>query len=385
MSKNRESWGQDTKLNHPERVRIHEGNIPLLQPVYHSAKFTASENHPVSEQFIYGRVGNPTTRQLELTLAEIQKREDCIVMSSGIGALTGTFLGLLQKGDHMITFRELYKPARMFIRDFLPRYGISSSVLPLSDMSKLESNIKPETKLIHFESPTNPNLHMADIEAIISIARKHNLLVSMDGTFGGLHQHTEFDLDVMVQSLTKYANGHGDVIAGSIAGRKTVLNRIREFTTYQGSHLDPEAAYRIQRGLKTYILRYERQTRTAGEIAEYLSTHPMINWVKYPGMTEKDRALVEKQMKQKGGVVSFEIKHDAPFNADKFCRRLNVIQLTASIGSTESIICPTLSFFGGDLTEEERREMGISTHSLRLSVGLEDARDLIEDLKEALG
>lgn len=385
MSKDRETWDLNTKLNHPSRIHLHEGNFPLIQPVYNSAKFTFSDAHPSGEQFVYGRVSNPTTRQLEQTLSEIQKRQDCIVVSSGIAALTGTFLGLLKSGDHIITFRELYKPSRMFIKDVLPKYGITSTVLGLNDLHQLEASIRPETRLIHFESPTNPNLHIADIEALVAIARKHGILISMDGTFGGLHQHTQFDLDVMIQSLTKFGNGHGDVIAGSIAGKKDVIKKIRETTSYLGAHLDPQAAYLIQRGLKTYMLRYERQTKTAEEIADYLSQHPSVVNVMYPGKSnERSNELVRKQMKQMGGVVSFEIAQNICPSADKFCQRLKLIQLAASIGSTESIICPTLSFFGMDLSPDERKEMGISTHSLRLSVGLEDASDLISDLEQAL-
>ena len=153
----------ETLLTHPLSVPLLEGNRPLLQPVYHSAKFTPSREAPYSEQFLYGRISNPTTRQLELTLAELQNKDDCIVLSSGIAALTGTFLGLLKSGDHLISFRELYKPARSFIRDYLPRFGISATFGSLTRLSELERHIRKETKLIHFESPTNPNLQIADI------------------------------------------------------------------------------------------------------------------------------------------------------------------------------------------------------------------------------
>lgn len=376
---------ENTLLNHPPEIVIIEGNRPLLSPVYHSAKFTMSDQHSYGEQFVYGRVSNPTTRQLELTLAQIQGKEDCIVLSSGIGALTSTFLSLLKSGDHMITFRELYKPARMFIRDFLPKYGITSSILSLEEMDKLEQAIRPETKLIHFESPTNPNLDIADIEAIVKVARKHNVLVSMDGTFAGLHQHRQYDIDVMIQSLTKFGNGHGDVIAGSIAGKTQLMNKIRETTLYIGAHLDPQATYLIQRGLKTYMLRYERQTATAQKVAEYLSTHPNVVSVRYPGLkSHKSYKLAHEQMKDMGAVVSFEIKKDVVGSAEKFCHKLELIQLAASIGSTESIIAPTLTFFGLDLRPEEREKMGINTHSVRLSIGLEDVQDIINDLDKAL-
>lgn len=387
MSNDRSGWHINTKLNHPVHVELHEGNRPLLSPIYNSSKFTPSENYPYWDQFIYTRVSNPTTRQLELTLAELQKREDCIVMSSGIAGITGTFLAVLQAGDHMITFRELYKPARVYIKEILPRYNISNTIISLSKMDDLEKSIiAGKTKLIHFESPTNPNLDIADINEIIRIARKHKILVSMDGTFAGLHQHTEFDIDIMIHSLTKFGNGHGDVIAGCVAGKKDIIKTIREMSIYIGATLDPQASYLIERGLKTYMLRYERQTKSAIEVAKFLTTHPKIKTVRYPGLEgHANHELAKKQMKDMGAVVAFEIDSNVALSADKFCHKLKLIQLAASLGSAETIIAPTQTFFGLDLNADDRAGVGINTHTLRLSVGLEDPADLITDLKQALG
>jgi cystathionine beta-lyase/cystathionine gamma-synthase len=386
MSQNRPDWNINTKLNHPQDVVLPEGNRPLLQPIYHSAKFSPSDNSPYWDQFLYSRISNPTTRQLELSLAELQGREECLVLGSGIAAITGTFLALLASGDHIISFRELYRPARVYIRDILPRYGIEHSLLKLSQVAELEDYIIPgKTKLIHFESPTNPNLDIADIEVILRVAKKNNILVSMDGTFAGPHQHTQFDIDLMIQSLTKFGNGHGDVIAGSVAGKKELINRVREMSIYLGATLDPQAAYLIARGLKTYMLRFERQNSTAGKIVDFLSSHPRIKKVRYPGLSHHPgHLLAKKQMKDMGAIVAFEIDPSVAASADKFCHTLKLIQLTASLGSTESIICPTDTFFGQDLAAQEKEEMGISSYSLRLSVGLEEASDLIQDLKQAL-
>jgi cystathionine beta-lyase/cystathionine gamma-synthase len=380
MQEKRMSWGPHTKVNHPVEISLVHGNVPLLQPIYHSAKFKPSEDHPYMDQFMYGRISNPTVRQLELTLAELQKREDCIVVSSGIGALTGTLLGLLKAGDHVISFRELYKPARAFIRDFLPRYNIESTFLKLNDLPGLEASIIPgKTKLIHFESPSNPNLEIADIDAILRIAKKYQIMVSMDGTFAGLHQHLDVSVDLMIHSLTKFGNGHGDVIAGSISGRKDLIKSIRESCHFFGAALDPQAAYLIERGLKTYFLRYERQTKTAQEVAKFLMEHPKVRIVRYPGSE-----LAKKQMKDMGAVIAFEISPEAAPSADKFCHKLKLIQLAASVGSTETIIAPTMAFFGLDLSHVEREEMGLNNYSLRISIGLEDPNDLITDLKGAL-
>lgn len=382
MTENKSDWGINTKLNHPREVKLLPGNKPILQPIYQTAKFSPSEDYPYSEQFIYSRISNPTLRQLELTLADLQKKEDCIVLASGIAAVSGTLLALLRAGEHMITFRELYKPARVFIRDFLPRYNIESTFLSLKNLSEIERQIRPGlTKLIYFESPSNPNLTVADITELSRIAKKFNLLLVMDGTFGGPHQHTEFNIDVVIHSLTKYANGHGDIIAGSVAGNKELVKKIKEFAGYFGATLDPHAANQITRGLKTYNLRYQRQSQSALEIARQLQNHPKVKNVIYPGLeSHPEYKLSQSQMKDNGGIIAFELKEDT-IDAQKFCHRLKMIQFTASLGSTETLICPTLLFFGLDLNENERNEMGINNHSLRLSVGLEDPKDILDDLE----
>lgn len=382
----RQNWDKNTLLNHPQEVEILEGNKPLIQPIYNSVKFTMTESAPYWDQFVYGRIANPTVKRLENLLAELQGREDCIVVASGIAALTQTFLALLSSGDHILTFRELYKPARVFIKEHLPRFNIGVSILSLKNLNELESTIlNNRVKLIHFESPTNPTLEIADIEFILQLARKHNVLVSMDGTFAGPHQHTDFDLDIMIHSLTKFGNGHGDVLAGSIAGKKDLLKKIREMGTFFGACLDPQSAYLIERGLKTYFLRFERQTQTAKEIADFLIQHPKVKNVRYPGLqNHPGYGLAKKQMKHMGALISFEISSDVSESADLFCHKLKLIQLAASLGSTETIICPTKTFFGADLSDSERQEIGINSFSLRLSVGLEGAQDLINDLKQAL-
>lgn len=387
MGSERDNWNINTRLNHPQDISLLDGNKPLVGAIYQSVKYAPSDKYPFSDQFIYSRGSNPTTRRLEIALAEIQNKEDCIVTSSGIAALTGTFLSLLAAGDHVITFRELYKPSRLFIKNILSRYQIEHTLLSLLRMDELESAIRPgKTKLIHFESPTNPNLDIADIEKITTIARKHGVLVSMDGTFAGLHQHNQYDIDIMIHSLTKFGNGHGDVMAGSISGSKALIKTIREMTIYLGATPDPHSSYLVERGLKTYMLRYERQTKTAAKIADFLIEHPKVKCVRYPGLkNHRGHELAKKQMQDMGAVIAFEIDPEVATSADKFCHMLKLIQLTASIGSTESIICPSHTFFGQELSSEDKNQIGLNNYSLRLSIGLEDPKDLIEDLKVALG
>lgn len=385
MDLDRKNLHETTRVNHAPEVKIPEGNTPIVSPLYQTAKFALHESHPVGSQFIYTRVSNPTLRELELTLAELQKTEDCIVVGSGMAAITGAILGLLKAGDHMITFLESYRPGRIFVRTTLKRFGMSSSVLSLSDLSTLENAITPQTRVIYFESPTNPHLDIADIKKIVSIAKKHHVLVMMDATFGGPHQHLDLGVDIFIHSLTKYVNGHGDVIAGSIAGKKSVIAEIRNMTINLGATLDPHAAFLIQRGLKTYHLRYERAATSALAIAEFLEKHPKVKRVYYPGLkSHPAHALAAIQMSSMGGILAFEIDPSVG-DALSFCHRLNLIQFTASVGSSETLICPTLQFFGDDLSSEEADLLGINSHSLRISVGLEHPDDLMAELAAALG
>jgi len=303
----RKKWGSQTRLNHPERVEPKGLNRSLLSPIYQSVKFVVSDEMGYGDQFIYSRISNPTIRQLELALAELQSKEDCLVFASGIASISGMLLGLLKSGDHVITFKELYKPARIFIRDMLPKFGIESTLLNLDDVESLEKAIIPgKTKLIHFESPTNPNLAIADIKKIISIARKHNVIVSMDGTFAGLHQHTHFDIDLMIHSLTKFGNGHGDVLAGSLAGKKHLIAQIRQMTISLGATLDPHAAFLVERGLKTYLLRFERHAKNAKEVADFLNQHPKIKKVFYPGLVSHSGGINPFSLRFSVGLENFE-------------------------------------------------------------------------------
>lgn len=383
MPVERKDLHESTRANHPPEITLAPGNRPIVSPIYQTAKFTVNEG-PIGNQFFYTRVSNPTLRELELSLAELQKTEDCIVVASGMAAITGAILGLMKAGDHMITFRESYRPGRIFIRSTIQRFGMTSTSLSLSDLSTLERSITPKTRMVYFESPTNPHLDIADIAKIVAVARKHNILVVMDATFGGPHQHTGLGVDLFIQSLTKYVNGHGDVMAGSISGKKEVIAEIRQMTINLGATLDPHAAFLVQRGLKSYFLRYERSAKSAQVIAEFLEKHPRVRKVYYPGLpSHPAHELARAQMSSMGGILAFEID-PAVGTAVSFCHRLKLLQFTASVGSSESLICPTGLFFGDDLSAEEAQAMGINPYSLRISVGLEHPDDLIADLTRAL-
>lgn len=383
MTKKRNEWGAATKLTHPPRPEIHQKNTPVVAPIYQTAKFVVSNEVPLSSQFIYSRVANPTLRSLEESISEILNFDETIVFSSGMAAISTTFLGLLKAGDHLISFRELYRPARIFIKDVLSGFNIEHDLLKLNELDSLPQRIRPNTKIIYFESPSNPNLQIADISKIIKQAKAHGILVIMDATFAGLQLNSGMGVDLIIHSLTKYASGHGDVLAGSVSGSKKLISQIRPMNIALGGSLDPHAASLVSRGLKTYQLRFEKQSSSALEIAKYLEIHPFVTKVYYPGLKNHPQyELASNQLIHSGGILSFEIKTDVG-TALEFSHRLELLQFTVSVGSVESLICPTELFFGEDLSVNDRREMGINPQSLRLSVGLESVSDILADLEKA--
>ena len=366
-----------TILNHPPRVELKGDNEAMIAPIYQTAKF-AMADAPYGDQFIYTRVSNPTLRELELTLAKVQGTEDAIVFASGMAAISHTLLALLSMGDHAIFFREIYKPARMFFNHTVKRFGIESTMMSLDQLDDLEKNIRPgKTKMIYFESPTNPNLRVADISKLRSLCEKHKILLVMDNTLAGPHQHRDMGIDIYIHSLTKFVNGHGDLVAGAVMCSNDLSKKLRPMTITLGATLDPHAAFLIQRGLRTFDLRYTKQTQNAEELVKYLSTHKKVAKVHYP-----KGELASKQMKQFGGIVSIELEPSAG-PAREFCHKMNMIKLAVSLGSSETLINPSEIFFAEDLSQKDREEMGLNQYSIRISVGLEDAQDIIADFEQA--
>ncbi len=367
--------GMSTLLNHPPRVNLKEGNNPIIAPIYQTAKFVMTQEMPYSDQFIYTRVSNPTLTQLEMTLSLLQGEEESVVFASGLAAITNSMLGLLKNGDHLLFFREIYRPARVFFNQTIKDFGIDSTMIPLGDFDLLEKSVRPgKTKLLYFESPTNPNVEIADITKLREFCDKHKILLVMDNTLAGPHQHHGFGIDLFIHSLTKFVNGHGDVIAGAAIGKSSLIKKIRPMAITLGATLDPHAAYLVQRGLRTYELRYSRQTQTAAELAAWFKTHKFVKKVYYP-----EGELAQKQMKDMGAIVSLELDPACGMTAQEFSHRLKLMQFAVSLGSSETLINPTLIFLGDDLSQKDREEMGINPYSLRISVGLENVQDIKAD------
>jgi cystathionine beta-lyase/cystathionine gamma-synthase len=335
--------------------------------------------------FFYSRSANPTTRQLERTLAELQGREDAIVCASGVGAIAQALIGLLKADDHVLCFVETYAPTRTLLRRTLARYGVRHTMLSIQDDAGIERVLKSTpTRLVIFESPTNPINRIADIAHITKVARANGVLTLLDNTFAGFHQHGDTDVDLFLHSLTKYASGHGDVMGGAVIGSADLIRRLRPDFTLLGGVLDPHAAWLIQRGLKTYPLRYEAQCATALAVAQYLEGHEKVARVHYAGLARHPRhELAKRQMRQFGTVVSFDLRAGAAAG-DRFADQLKLFSIAASMGSPESLIIPPGLMGPYDLPPELNVLTGLDPGTVRLSMGLEDPQDLIDDLGQAL-
>jgi cystathionine beta-lyase/cystathionine gamma-synthase len=381
-----------TTLVHPPRVAPPEGNPPLVSPVYQSVKFeheTVAETlralRGEREGFFYSRSSNPTTRQLEQTLAAMQGRDEAIVCSSGLGAIAQTLLGLLKAGDHVLCFVETYAPTRTLIRRLLTRYGVKHTMLSIEDDAGIERVLRETpTQLVVFESPTNPVMRIADIGHVTRLARAHGAMTLLDNTLAGFHQHGNTDVDLFVHSLTKYASGHGDVMGGAVIGSASLIRRLRPDFVLIGGVLDPHAAWLIQRGLKTYLLRYEAQCATALRVAQFLQGQERVARVHYPGLPGHPRhALAARQMQHFGTVVSFDLSAGASAG-DRFADALQLFAIAASMGSPESLIIPPGLMGPYDLPPELTALAGLAPGTVRLSLGLEDPEDLIADITAAL-
>lgn len=383
----------NTVTNHPPTVTVAADNSPLVAPIYQSVKFAfddivEAERHSAGERegYAYSRIENPTLQLLQQTLATLQGRTHCLLASSGVAAVSLTLQALCKQGDHLIMFAEGYGPTRMMVKRVLSRFGVKHTALSIDDHASIEAVLSTTpTRLMVFESPTNPILKVADLEFLCRVAQQYGCLTVLDNTMAGLHAHGHYPIDVFVHSLTKYANGHGDVLAGAVITNESLFKQLRADFIAMGAMLDPHAAFLIQRGLKTYGLRYERACQNALAIAQFLERHPAVRMVRYPGLaSHPQHQLALQQSGNGGGVVTFECKGSA--EVVRACvDKLKLFKLASSLGSTESLVLPPSMLQARDLTPEQRLWAGMTDTTVRLSVGIEDIDDLIADLAQALG
>jgi cystathionine beta-lyase/cystathionine gamma-synthase len=381
-----------TLVNHPPLVEVPADNRPVIAPIYQTVKFEFdSIEQALRAQrgerpgFSYLRNSNPTLRQLELTLAQMQGRDDCLVCASGMGVIAQTVLSLTRQGDHVLGFIDTYGPTRYLLRRVLAKFGVEHTLLSIDDLAGVERVLASRpTRLMIFESPTNPTNKIADIAALTRLARAHRALTLLDNTFAGVHQHGQFEIDIYLHSLTKFVSGHGDVMGGAAIAEASLIRSLRTDFTLFGGVLDPHAAFLLQRGLKTYFVRYRAQCATAQRVAEFLSSHAAVERVGYPGLPDDaGHALASRQMSEFGAVVSFNLRGGLEAGK-RFAEALRLFAVTASLGSTESLVLPPQMLRSRDLNENEQRLSGVGPGTVRLSIGLEEAGDLLEDIAQAL-
>jgi cystathionine gamma-synthase len=389
--------GSSTKAVHAGEHRPlphHSLTLPIVQTATYTFKDTAdlcsfmeAQMWGVKDGRIdYGRYGNPTVAAVEEKVAALDGGEDALLFASGMAAITTTLLSILRTGQHLIITDDSYRRTRQFCLTFLKRLGIECTVVPAGDLAAVEAAITPETRLLVSESPTNPYLRVVDLKRLTRIAKKHGLKTLIDSTFvTPINQRPlEFGVDLVLHSATKYLGGHNDLLAGVVVGSQSLISLIRENLGILGAVSDPQSAYLLQRGLKTLALRVQCQNSTAQAVAEFLEPHPAIRRVWYPGLpSHPDHEVACQQMQHFGGVVSFEIEGDLEATS-RFIDAVTIPIIAPSLGGVESLIEQPALMSYYDLSSEEREAVGIKDNLVRLSIGVEDAEDLISDLTQAL-
>ena len=380
---------------------IHAGTLKnlygtLAMPIYQTSTFIFDSAEQGGRRFaleeagyIYTRLGNPTTTVLEDKIAALEEGEAAVATSSGMGAISSTLWTVLKAGDHIVTDKTLYGCTFALMCHGLTRFGIDVTFVDTSNLDEVKNAMKENTRVVYLETPANPNLKIVDIEALAKIAHTNpNTLVIVDNTFATPYMQKPLTLgaDVVVHSVTKYINGHGDVIAGLVITNKALADQIRfvGLKDMTGAVLGPQDAYYIIRGMKTFEIRMERHCKNARKVVEFLNNHPKIEKVYYPGLeTHPGYEIAKKQMKDFGAMISFELK--GGFEAGKtLLNSLKLCSLAVSLGDTETLIQHPASMTHSPYTKEEREAAGITDGLVRLSVGLENVEDIIADLEHGL-
>jgi cystathionine beta-lyase/cystathionine gamma-synthase len=384
---------KSTELIHTGE-RVTAGNTPpLTTPIYETSTFifeSAAEVQAYQEGrsagYLYSRYDNPTVVATEQKLAAVDGAESALLFSSGQAASSHVLLTLLQQGDEVVCSAAIYGGTHHLIANLLPRFGITGRFVSLEALADPASIIGPRTKLVWFESPINPTLRCVDVRAVAAACRAAGVISVVDNTFASpINQPVlAMGIDISMQSATKYLNGHSDVTAGVLSGSRAMLEPIAKARRLMGATLDPQPAYALARGLKTLPLRVAQQNANAMSVASALESHARITRVYYPGLTSHpDHAIAARQMSGFGGMVTIDVAggQEAAFSVFD---RLRVIQRATSLGGVESICSlPILTSHTG-LTDDELAAAGVTRGMVRLSIGLEDVRDVIEDLEQAL-
>lgn len=384
--------GFATKLIHAGFHGDHTGtvNVPIYQTstfAFRNAEHGAALFAGKEEGYIYTRIANPTVKAFEENIAELENGSHAIATSSGLGAVSTVFLALLSGGDHMISTDSVYGPSRGLVEKQLSRFGVTSSFVNTSKLEAVKAAFRPETKLVYVESPSNPAMLVTDIAAVVELAHSRNCLLVVDNTFASPYLQKPLDLgaDVVLHSVTKFLNGHADIVGGVIVTKERDLcKRIRPIMVNFGCNMDPHQAFLVLRGLKTLSIRVERAQENAMKIARWLETHPKVEWVRYVGLeSHPQHELAKKQMSGFGSMISFELKGGIEAGR-KVMDAVKVATLAVSLGGVETLIQHPASMTHAGMSKEAREAAGIGDGLVRYSVGIEDINDLMSDLEQAL-
>ena len=371
-------------------ANLDKKNGPLATPIYQTSTFEVTDNdeqlQATHTDHFYTRYGNPTNSVAEKTIAALEGVDAALTFASGMGAITTTLMALLKSGDHVVAQRDIYGGVNKFLSQWLPKMGIETTFVDTTDFEQHARAIRPTTKLIYLESPTNPTLRVVDFKKVAALAKQHKLLSLIDSTFGTpINQRpAEFGIDLIMHSGTKYLAGHTDLICGVVAGRHELLERIWETRTTLGNCMDPHASWMLVRGVKTLAVRVARQNENAQRVAEFLAEHASVRSVHYPFLkSHPEFAVAREQMSGGGGMVSFEVEGTGE-DARKVSEAMRLFTLAPSLGGVESLVSIPVLTSHAMIPEADRAQMGVTEQMIRLSVGIENADDLIADLEHAL-
>jgi cystathionine beta-lyase/cystathionine gamma-synthase len=385
----RRSQHSETKAVHGA-ADLEKKNGPLNTPIYQTSTFQVTDNDEQvrvrDTDHHYTRYGNPTNTVAEKTIAELEGMDAALTFASGMGAVTTTIMALLKSGDHVVAQRDIYGGVNKFLSQWLPKMGIETTFVDTVEYEQHSRAIRPNTKLLYLESPTNPTLRVVDFKKVTAVARQHNLLSMIDATFGTpINQHpAEFGIDLVMHSGTKYLAGHSDLICGAVAGRRELIERIWQTRTTLGNCMDPHASWVLVRGLKTLAVRVARQNENALRVAEFLAEHAKVRSVHYPFLKSHPQyAVARQQMSGGGGVVSFEVEGTGE-DARRVSEAMHLFTLATSLGGVESLVSIPVLTSHAMIPAEARAKTGVSEQMIRLSLGIENADDLIADLEQAL-
>jgi len=383
--------GDATLAIHAGEEKFHVGTS-VGTGISRTANFTFASTEEMkrwaegkSGAYIYTRYGNPTLRIAEKKIAALEGAEDAVVTASGSAAISSALLALLKAGDEVIATRQLYGGSYKLLRDIFPQLNIGVRLVD-ADLAGIEKLVGPRTKVLYVETPTNPTLRIVDLRKAAAFAQEWGLVSLVDNTFASpvLQKPLQIGFNLVLHSASKYLSGHSDVIAGAAAGSAVLIKQVRANMIQMGGSMDPEAAFLLIRGLKTLEVRIQRQCKSAMAVAKFLAKHPKVARVHYPGLpSHPDHALARRQMRDFGAMMAFDLKGGLNA-ARRFCDRVRVFLLAASLGGVESLVVLPIFTSHYKMSIAELKAASVEPGTVRVSIGLEDPEDLVEDLRQAL-